>query len=280
MDNRFVLMTEYFNSSHTGRKKEIIKSIEVNCRIPETKRVVIFMDCDTELPSSLSDVLSEENYKKIEVNRFPIQRRSTYSDFFSYANQHLAGENCILCNNDISFGGDLDEIRLAKNFELNQHFICLTRWDLMRDNSLRFKQPARIRKNSHDAWIFKPPLPAKMLEKGGFYMGRPGCDGMVSYLASISGLKVFNPSELVRAKHLHLSRHRTYSRKHRMGGDDIYMCVFPNNKIEFDPSKLMYKFGDPRQRAYGERAIERALQFEADNEKHWYYAIKKCLGLK
>ena len=47
MDNRFVLMTEYFNSSHTGRKKEIIKSIEVNCRIPETKRVVVFMDCDT-----------------------------------------------------------------------------------------------------------------------------------------------------------------------------------------------------------------------------------------
>ena len=279
MDDRFVLMTEYFRSSHTGRRKEIAKSIEVNCRIPEIKRVVVFVDSQTDLPLDLADVLSIENYKKIEVNRFPAGHRSTYSDFFSYANNHLAGENCILCNNDISFGGDLDEIRLVKNFDLSEHFLCLTRWDLMRDNTLRFKQPARIRKNSHDAWIFKPPLPAKMLEKGGFYMGRPGCDGMVVYLASVSGLKVFNPSQLVKAKHLHLSRHRTYSRKHRMGGDDIYMCVFPNNKIEFDPSRLMYKFGDPRQRAYGEEAIQRALDFEFGNEKHWYYAIEKCLRL-
>ena len=279
MDDRFVLMTEYFRSSHAGRRKEITKSIEVNCRIPQIKRVIIFMDFRLELPLELRYVLSDEDYNKIELHYVKMGGRSTYSDFFSYANEHLSGENCILCNNDISFDESLDQIRTAKDFDLSKHFICLTRWDLMKDNSLRFKQPARIRKNSQDAWIFKAPLPLKMLEKGGFYMGRPGCDGMVSYLATISMLRVFNPSEIVTAKHLHLSRHRTYSKRHRMGGDDIYMCTFPTNEIKFDPSKLMYKFGEPRERAYGEEAINNTIRHERKNEKHWYYAIEKCLRL-
>ena len=279
MDDRFVVMAEYFNAAHSGRRKEIIKSIEVNCRIPQVKSVIIFLDRELKLPSSLAKVLSKENYSKIKIVSTPPGKRSTYSDFFCYANQYLIGENCALCNNDISFDETLDQIRFLDDFNLNDHFICLTRWDVMKDNSLRFKQPARIRKNSQDAWIFKAPLPDKMLEKGGFYMGRPGCDGMVSYLAIISGLKVFNPSELVRAKHLHLSGYRTYGKKHRMGGDDIYICTFPSDKIEFDPSKLMYKFSSPVKKIYGEDAIDMAKRLEKQNEKHWYYAIQKCLGV-
>ncbi|MBF83864.1 MAG: hypothetical protein CL489_05240 [Acidobacteria bacterium] len=287
MDDRFVILTEYFRSTHTGRQKEITKSIEVNCRIPQTKRVVLFMDSETRFPDELKRVLSTENFNKIEVVRHPVcsqcghsRQRSTYADFFSYVNEHLNGELCVLCNNDISFDDSLDQIKTAKDFNLEDHFICLTRWDVMRDNSLKFKQPVRIRKNSQDAWIFKPPLPAKMLEKGGFYMGRPGCDGMVSYLATISGLKVFNPSETVKAKHLHLSKYRTYDRKHRMGGDDIYICTFPTDQIQFDPTKLMYKFGHPRRWVFGQEAIDQTIEFEEDNQKHWDYALGKCLRLK
>jgi len=279
MDNRFVILTEYFRSSNGNRRKEINKSIEVNCRIPQTKRVVIFIDPEVEFPPSLKHVLSKENYDKIELHHIETGGRTTYSDLFSYANEHLVGENCVLCNNDISFDETLDLLKNTDDFDLEGHFACLTRWDVMLDNSLRFKQPARIRKNSQDAWIFKPSLPLKMIEKGGFYMGRPGCDGMVSYLATISGLKVFNPSEVVKAKHLHLCRHRTYSRKHRMGGDDIYICTFPTDKIGFDAPKLMYKFGNPRQRAYGQEAIDTTIKHEEENEKYWDYAIEKCRSL-
>ena len=274
MDDRFVILTEHFRSGNGNRRKEINKSIEVNCRIPQTKRVVIFVDPEVEFPSKyLKSALSKEHYNKIELYDMSAGGRATYSDIFSYANEHLIGENCVLCNNDISFDETLDSL---KTLDLEGFFVCLTRWDLMRDNSLRFKQPAKIRKNSQDAWIFKPSLPLKMIEKGGFYMGRPGCDGMVSYLATISGLKVFNPSEVVKAKHLHLCRHRTYGRKHRMGGDDIYICTFPTDKIEFDAPKLMYKFGNPRRLVYGQEAIDSALEFEKENDIHWDYAIEKC----
>ena len=279
MDDRFVILTEYFRSTSANRRKEINKSIEVNARIPQTKRVVLFMDPETGFPKELKRALSKENFNKIEVHDLTPGGRSTYSDLFSYANDHLAGENCVLCNNDISFDETLDLLKDTKGFDLEGHFVCLTRWDLMLDNSLRFKRPARIRKNSQDAWAFKPLLPTKMIEKGGFYMGRPGCDGMVSYLATISGLKVFNPSLLVKAKHLHLSRHRTYSRRHRMGGDDIYICTFPTDKIEFDSAKLMYKFGSPITKLYGREAIDKTIEREKENEIYWDYAIDKCLGL-
>jgi hypothetical protein len=278
-DDRFVVLTEYFRSDHPGRRKEIIKSIEVNARIPQTKRVVLFIDPEIEFPKELERVLSKENFNKIEVHELTPGGRSTYSDLLSYANEYLVGENCALCNNDISFDETLDLLKDTEGFDLEGHFVCLTRWDLMHDNSLRFKQPARIRRNSQDAWVFKPLLPTKMIERGGFYMGRPGCDGMISYLATISGLKVFNPSGTVRAKHLHLSRRRTYSRKHRMGGDGIHMCTFPINQIKFDLDKVMYKSGKPLTELYGQDAIDKAMADEEEMELHWDHALEKCLRL-
>lgn len=277
-DDRFVILTEYFRSDHPGRRKEIIKSIEVNARIPQTKRIVLFMDAETEFPEGLKRALSKENFNKIEVHESP-GGRSTYSDLLSYANKHLVGENCVLCNNDISFDETLDLLKDTEGFDLEGHFVCLTRWDVLHNNSLRFKQPARIRRNSQDAWVFKPLLPTKMIERGGFYMGRPGCDGMISYLATISGLKVFNPSGTVRAKHLHLSRHRTYSRKHRMGVDGIYMCTFPANEIKFDLDKVMYKSGKPPTELYGQRALDKAMADEEEMERYWDYALDKCRRL-
>ena len=109
-------------------------------------------------------------------------------------------------------------------------------------------------------------------------MGRPGCDGMVAYLATISGLKLLNPSKLIKIRHLHLSRHRTYRRKHRMGGDDIYICVYPTDKVVFDAPKVMYKFNEPEPgRFYGQEAMNSAIKKEEQNEGHWSWALEKCL---
>jgi len=278
MDDRFVVLTEYFRSNHPGRRKEIAKSIEVNARIPQTKRVIIFIDPEVEFPTSLKRVLSKEHYSKIELRHIEARGRSTYSDFFSYANKNLIGENCILCNNDISFDESLDLLRRTKGFNLDGHFVCLTRWNEKIDQSTSFFQPARIRQNSQDAWIFKPPLPMKMVEKGGFYMGRPGCDGMVAYLAAISNLKLLNPSKVVVAKHRHHSKYRTYKcGKHRIGGPDVYMCVYPVDRVEYDHSDVLYKFNEPEKgKIFGQEGIDRAIEREGDNQHHWDYAIKKC----
>ena len=80
----FVVLTEYFHSKHRGRRKEIAKSIEVNCRIPETKMVVVFINEDRELRLSIKKNLSEEDYNKIRLHRTPSGHRSTYAELFAY----------------------------------------------------------------------------------------------------------------------------------------------------------------------------------------------------
>ena len=215
--NDFVILTEYFRSENKNRRKEINKSIEVNCRIDQTKLVVIFINPEDPFPSEyFKKNLSKEAFNKTQLREIEPGGRTTYSDIFEYANQNLVGENCILCNNDISF----DETLSLIDFDISGHFLSLTRWDVLSNNSLSFKQPARIRKNS--------------------------------------------------------SRHRTYSRRHRMGGDDIYMCVYPTDKLEFQPEKLMYKFGKTKKMVFGQEAIDTAIQNEEDNQVHWDWAIEKC----
>ena len=67
MDNRFVVLTEYYKSSRNDRHKEIVKSIEVNCRIEQTKQVILFMEPSTPFPYELKAVLSEENFQKLKI---------------------------------------------------------------------------------------------------------------------------------------------------------------------------------------------------------------------
>ena len=290
MDNRFIILTEYYKSKKKARYKEIFRSIAANCKNPNIKKVVLFMPPNAALPHELNPSstsyppeyafnrkissppnLTHEEFSKIHLHNMN-KRRSRYSDFFLYANQNLEGERCVLCNNDISFD---ETLFLPDNFDLSAHFICLTRWDIQKGDRLSFFRPARVRKSSQDAWIFTPKLPDKMIEKGKFYMGKPGCDGMVSYLATISGLKIMNPSEAIKARHYHMSRYRTYSRRDRMGGDAIYMHVYPHNLVEYVEDKVMYRT-KPVGRATGKEAIDRAVRMESANEDGWLAALRKC----
>ena len=269
MDNRFIVMTEYYKSYKKARYKEIYRSIAANCKHPNIKKVILFISKGG-LPSELGQELTHEEFGKIELYHTG-SNRSSYADFFVYANDNLVGERCILCNNDISFD---ETLVLPDTFDLSGHFVCLTRWDIQKGNKLSFKKPARTRKSTQDAWMFNAPLPDKMVEKGGFYMGKPGCDNMVAYLATISGLKIMNPSGVIKARHYHMSGHRTYSRRDRLGGDAIYMHVYPHNLVEYVEDKVMYR-AKPVGRATGKEAIDRAVRMESANENSWSAALKK-----
>ena len=61
-----------------------------------------------------------------------------------------------------------------------------------------------------------------------------------------------------------------------MGGDDIYMCVYTTDKLEFQPEKLMYKFGKTKKMVFGQEAIDTAIQNEEENQVHWDWALEKC----
>ena len=80
------------------------------------------------------------------------------------------------------------------------------------------------------------------------------------------------------AKHRHFSRYRTYTRKHRLGGPDIYMCVYPTDIVQYDDSKVLYQLNElSKGEIYGQSGLdETTIEREGDNQHHWDYAIKKC----
>jgi hypothetical protein len=69
-----------------------------------------------------------------------------------------------------------------------------------------------------------------------------------------------------------------------MGGHPIYMCCFPNDKVEYVPEKVMHrrvvKGQEELKLWYGEEATTLVIREELDNEKHWNYALKKCMETK
>ena len=81
----------------------------------------------------------------------------------------------------------------------------------------------------------------EMLIRPQFHMGKPGCDGLIAYTAHTSGLKVLNPSKIIRPKHLHLSSYRTYTSKDRIGQDPVLLCIYPTNLLKYDKKNLLYR---------------------------------------
>ena len=266
-----IILTEYYESQNEQRRDEILHSIQANCNNPYIEKVVLFTD-----GFLYCDILDTENGHKIEMHN--IGRRLTYAEVFEYCNHFHRDKVCAVCNNDISFDKTISLAQVEQG-----QFLCLTRWDIQEDGTLIFKEPSNSRKYSQDAWIFKSPLPVKMLQKSGFTFGRPGCDNMIAYLAVVSGMQVMNPSEIIKAKHLHLSQHRNYdlndkgtAAKHeKIGKHCLYMNVCTTDSMIYNPDKLIYKLQQawrpPESIWRGDEAIKKAQRFEAELEKWWVW---------
>jgi hypothetical protein len=269
------VITEYYESPNESRHEEIMYSIQANCNNPSVERVVLFTD-----GFLYCDIFDFENGHKIEMNN--IERRLTYAKVFEYCNLFCRDKVCVVCNNDISFD---DTLGLLEDIEYGD-FICLTRWDIQEDGTLKFKEPSKSRKYSQDAWAFRPSLPVKMLQKSDFHFGRPGCDNMIAYLAVVSGMKVMNPSEIIKAQHFHWSSHRNYelnsrgtpAEKEKIGKHCLYMNVCTADSMVYNPDKLIYKLQQawrpPESIWYGEDAIKKAQSMETELEKLWFDSLK------
>lgn len=269
------VITEYYKSPNDSRHKEIMYSIQANCNNPSVERVVLFTD------GFLSfDIFALDNGHKIEMHN--IERRLTYAKVFEYCNLFHRDKICVVCNNDISFD---DTLGLLEDIEYGD-FICLTRWDIQEDGTLKFKEPSQSRKYSQDAWAFRPSLPVKMLQKSDFHFGRPGCDNMIAYLAVISGMNVYNPSEVIKSRHMHLSAHRNYAlndrgtpdKKEKIGKHCLYMNVCATSSLEYNQDNIIYKLQQawkPSDKVWrGEQAIKKAQSLETELEELWFSSLE------
>ena len=266
-----ILLTEYFEFQNRDRKLEVIESITENTHLKQIEQVLIFIHKDLD-----EEIKFLEKLPKIKIIK--VQHRCRFSDLFAYANDNLAGKNCIVCNNDISF---TDGLRHIQQIDIDNMFLCLTRWDLLEDGSLQFKEPKHSRKHSQDSWIFKSPLPQKMIDDGTIFFGRPGCDNMIAYLAVVSGMMVLNPSEIIISKHNHLSNSRNYkqnkrgtpSNSEKVGHHSLYINVGTSNDVRYNVDNIIYKLQQawkPKDKVFkGSEAVSKAIELSQQLYPLW-----------
>lgn len=203
-----ILLQEYYTSQNEARRDEYLKCLETNIKNKYIKKIEIFIEPDTKPPIESS-----------KINYNIVSDRPTFQDLFYFCNKTYPDQICMISNADIMFDNTLGVI---KKDDMKNKFIALTRRAERNGKEVRFARGGW----SQDTWIFNSPV---KIEGANFTMGRQGCDNRIAYLAHESGMLVTNPSDQIRAKHLHKSQHRNRDDSSKVWG--LYLYVQPNNNI-------------------------------------------------
>ena len=204
------LLINFFTSKEEHRNKEYIFCLSENINNSHIKRIFLFVEKEEDIPKIVSE--------KIEI--VEIENRPVFQDLIRYANEKLAGERCIISNSDIIFDGTL---RHLDELELSDYMIALTRWDINKEHTIEYYDKDN-KGWTQDAWVFEPPI---KIEEADFFIGVPGQENRIAYLAHEAGLHVINPAFLIIIKHLHITDYTRDSdsraEKNRTTGKYLYV---------------------------------------------------------
>jgi hypothetical protein len=124
---------------------------------------------------------------------------------------------------------------MITNQKIEGKFLALSRWDIKPNGDIRLFD----REDSQDCWIFKTPI--KFKDPPNFYLGKPGCDNRIAFMAWDSGYTVTNPAKQIVTKHLHLTGIRHYTVRDTVKG--MHMRVKPNGDIKKQSKLTRFLFG-------------------------------------
>ena len=216
-----VLVLEYYTPKNENRNNEYLFCIRENINRKLFNEINIFVENGSTLPD---DITSSGLVKIHNGDRKNIQ------GLIDFCNESLVGEICFIVNTDIFFD---ESINLVNERNIEGRFLALTRWNIVAQNKANFFDNQNgISVFSQDTWIFKSPIAIK---DANFYMGKPGCDNKLAYLAKQAGLSVRNPSKGLKSYHLHLSNYRTYTPGGKETVPPPYLGIVATNNINRDP---------------------------------------------
>jgi len=216
-----ILFFPYFESSNPDRHEEILTCLQENINNEYIKEIIVILEKPTD----------NFYFTSPKLKFWELFKRPTYSDMFEYANQYYKDKTCIIANSDIYFN---DTLKHIEGHDLENKFLCLTRYDLHPNGDLIFMNKDFMMR-SQDTWIFKSPVPQSLIDKSKFYLGINACDNNISRIATDCGLLTLNPSLLIETIHLHNSNIRTYGRNEGIYG--LGEFIWPTNSLDTIPYK-------------------------------------------
>lgn len=165
---------EYWNSENEQRNEEVINCINKNIRSNFFNNIFIF---------------SSSKEPKLDLPTIPCER-VTYQFIFDNC---ISGIN-VFANSDMEFD---ESILLANNIK-NSEFYALTRYE---DDMLLHKHDDPYKGyDSQDVWIWKDSC---RIKNANFFLGLPGCDNKIAFIAESHGYTVKNPSKSIKTYHRH-----------------------------------------------------------------------------
>lgn len=185
------LIQNYFISGRDVRDREYLECLTRNVENNHIDNIYLFCEKGVEVPINSSKI------QVMEGDDIP-----TYEDYFTFCNDKLQGEICIIANLDIYYD---DTLKRVERKLANNTVIALGRWQVCEGGAVT----APNRNDMQDSWMFKSPIQHDTIYAD-FTLGRAGCDNRIAYELSTK-YSVINPALTIKAMHLHLSGHRVMS---------------------------------------------------------------------
>lgn len=220
------VIVQYYNDISTERQHEIDYCFQKNLSHKHIFQVINMCEPQTVVPQSII-----EHEKFVNV---PCKERMTFKMAIDYANEHLRGKLCCICNSDtfLDHGSNWSTLPYVLNSKI---VLALSRHEFDVDG-LFSKDPALDRlahANTQDAWVFKPPL---HIQNHDFCLGAIGCDNAIADRIYKSNVLPVNDCNRFKIIHYDLCRNKTienYAEFHKHNDQ---------SKINVKPELQGYRF--------------------------------------
>ena len=184
---QFNLVVTYFDKH--DRINEFHRCFQENIRNKYIKKIYVLYEG---FQGNAPWFLLHDKIKIIKLDHYP-----EHKDFYDFINKNLSGELVIWANTDIYFD---DTLKSLRHVDFNKTAVILTRHQMPNYTGTWKRRPG-----SHDAWIFKVPI---KYENGDIKINNFGNEVFILYTL-LYNWDVINPSETVKAWHVHLEDYRS-----------------------------------------------------------------------
>jgi hypothetical protein len=188
---------------HVTRKNNMINLAYNYYKTNEDSRNQELLTCFTNLKnnSKIDNFLILNETDELIENGFVERERVKVQRYIDILNNITSPNDInIIINSDCYIVES--NIEKIKNSFGDGEFWCLSRNDV----------PTNRMMEAQDAWIFK----GKTTIKADFYLGKPGCDNRLAFLASELNYRVLNPSLDICMNHVHANQTSTYFEHERI----------------------------------------------------------------
>lgn len=184
---KFNLIISLYTEKNNSRAKELLYCLLKNLENPLISHIHIMYEKtnDSSLLETYLPILS----KTIPyIHIIHITSKPSFSFIFNYCNTNIRGP-VIISNSDILFDSTLGKIE-----DLNDRFICLTRYNQLNEKKWHpiSYLNGTINLHSQDTWIFDSPMKYTFTINDDIKLGDMFCDSIINYYLSKLEYKCYN----------------------------------------------------------------------------------------